>query len=232
MVPKDKKAYYLFSPWLRTFHWIMALCVFVLFATGLYIGDPGFSGFVGREPTFAVTGWFSMETIRRIHFFAGFVLIASFILRIYGAWLCKGDRLLPRFNQKMFWTGIVATFKHYLFIPVEKEPVYLRNSLARLSYLIIYCLFFAEILTGLAMFSMVHPTSWLAMIFNPVNLLFGEYGVHLIHHYAAWGFILFAIAHIYLGFRADYMEANGEISSMISGSKYYEEDPEDVGDIK
>lgn len=232
MVPKDKKPYYLFSPWLRVFHWVMVLSVFTLFATGLYIGDPGFAGFAGKEPTFAVTGWFSMETIRRIHFYSGMTLASVFILRIYGAILHKGDRLLPKFRKEIFWSGIVATLKHYLFFPVKEEKFYLRNSLARISYLVVYILFFIEIMTGLAMYSMITPESWLAVIFNPVNLLFGEYDVHIIHHYTAWTFILFAIVHVYMGFRADYMESNGEISSMISGTKYYEKDPEDIGDIK
>ncbi len=50
----------------------MVLSVTALFWTGLYIGDPGFAAITGNpEPTFAIDGWFSMETMRRIHFIAG-----------------------------------------------------------------------------------------------------------------------------------------------------------------
>ena len=70
----DKKAYVVFSLWLRIFHWTMVLSVTALFWTGLYIGDPGFAAITGNpEPTFAIDGWFSMETMRRIHFIAGVI---------------------------------------------------------------------------------------------------------------------------------------------------------------
>lgn len=226
-----KKAYPLFSPWLRVFHWTMVLCVFTLFATGLYIGDPGFRGLMGEEPTTAVASLFSMETIRKIHFSAGFILIMAFILRIYGALRYRGDRLLPKFHERTYWAGLIDTTKHYLLMPEKSEHFVLRNSLARTSYLVVYILFFLEIVTGLAMYAMIRPNSLLALVFNPINLYFSEYTVHIIHHYVAWCFMLFAIVHIYMSFRADVTEKNGEISSMISGVKYYAEDPEDVSDV-
>ena len=72
LIHTDKKAYVVFSLWLRIFHWTMVLSVTALFWTGLYIGDPGFAAITGHpEPTFAIDGWFSMETMRRIHFIAG-----------------------------------------------------------------------------------------------------------------------------------------------------------------
>ena len=66
LIHTDKKAYVVFSLWLRIFHWTMVLSVTALFWTGLYIGDPGFAAITGNpEPTFAIDGWFSMETMRR-----------------------------------------------------------------------------------------------------------------------------------------------------------------------
>ena len=82
LIHTDKKAYVVFSLWLRIFHWTMVLSVTALFWTGLYIGDPGFAAITGNpEPTFAIDGWFSMETMRRIHFIAGVILTCSFIFR-------------------------------------------------------------------------------------------------------------------------------------------------------
>ena len=43
LIHTDKKAYVVFSLWLRIFHWTMVLSVTALFWTGLYIGDPGFA---------------------------------------------------------------------------------------------------------------------------------------------------------------------------------------------
>ncbi len=53
LIHTDKKAYVVFSLWLRIFHWTMVLSVTALFWTGLYIGDPGFAAITGNpEPTF------------------------------------------------------------------------------------------------------------------------------------------------------------------------------------
>ena len=85
----------------------MVLSVTALFWTGLYIGDPGFAAITGNpEPTFAIDGWFSMETMRRIHFIAGVILTFSFIFRFAGALWNRGDRLLPKFRQKRYWYGL------------------------------------------------------------------------------------------------------------------------------
>lgn len=228
---REKKPYRVFSLWLRIFHWTMVLCVTFLFWTGLYIGDPGFGALVGKDPAVAINNWFSMEAIRRVHFFFAFVLIFAFVFRIYGAIRYRGDRLLPKFRSKLYWQGLGQTIKHYLMLPRQEEHRVLRNSLARTSYLLVYILMFCEIVTGLAMFAMVRPDSWLAYVFNPVNMLFSEYEIHIIHHYIAWCFLLFTVLHVYLAFREDVMEESGEVSSMVSGMKFYPEDPEDIEDL-
>ena len=231
MLQRQKKPYRVFSLWLRIFHWTMVLSVTALFWSGLYIGDPGFINFTGREPAEAINSWFSMEMIRRIHFTAAFILIFSFVFRIYGAIRYRGDRLLPRFNKRRYWRGLWQTTTHYLMLPQQREHRVLRNSLARTSYFIIYILFVLEIATGLAMYSQIRPDSWLALIFNPLNMLFTEYEIHIIHHSSAWAFLLFTVMHVYLAFREDVMEESGEVSSMVSGMKFYPDDPEDIEDL-
>lgn len=226
----DKKMYWIFSPFLRSFHWIMVACMVILFSTGLYIGDPGFGGLVGKEPTQLVGSLFSMSFVRKLHFIAAAVLIGACLLRIYGAIRYRGDRLLPKFWKAAYWKGLVYSTKHYLFVPGE-EKFFLRNSLARTAYTLVYIALFLVIITGLAMYSAIRPDTWLAVIFSPLNVIFTEYVVHLIHHVCAWFFVVFAIIHIYLAFRADYTERDGEISSMISGYKFFEEEPVDLEDI-
>lgn len=225
-------AYYVFSGPLRIFHWVMVVSVSVLFFTGLYIGNPFFLGTQGVEPTWAVTRVFSMEMMRYYHFVAAYLLLASFILRIYGWIINKGDRLLPRFWTRPFWDGLVDTSLHYLFLRRQHRP-YLRNSLARVSYVALYIMLLLEILTGLAMYVMINPGSWAARIFGLLNrLLVNEYRVHLWHHYVAWFIVIFVIGHVYMATRADWMEKGGEVSGMISGVKFYEEEPEDLSDIR
>lgn len=225
-----KVMYKIFTPWLRFWHWLMVICVVILFFTGLYIGDPGFMMMTGSETTYKVQSIFSMSAIRKIHFITAVILMAATIFRIYGAIYWRGDRLLPKFWKKKYWEGLGWTVKHYLFIPCEHRN-YLRNSLARTAYSTIYIALIIISLTGLAMFAQIRPDSVLATIFNPINNLFGEYTVHLIHHIAAWYFMFFMIVHMYMAFRADYDEKDGEISSMISGYKFFEGQPYDFEDL-
>ncbi|MEG6585854.1 Ni/Fe-hydrogenase, b-type cytochrome subunit [Dendrosporobacter sp. 1207_IL3150] len=232
MKEKSLRAYYVFSPAIRIFHWIMVLAIFVLFFTGLYIGDPFFIGTQGTEATFAITNIFSMEMMRYVHFIFAYLLTVSLILRIYGFIINKGDRLLPHFWTRRYWFGLVDTTLHYLFLRDQHTP-YLRNSLARTGYLFVYIMILLEIVTGFAMYVMINPNSFAAKVFGPFNHLFiNEYNVHIIHHYAAWGIMLFVIVHIYMASRADFMEKGGEVSGMISGVKFYDEEPEDLNDIK
>ncbi len=225
------KEYYIYSPWLRIFHWLMAASVGVLFATGLYIGNPFFIGSQGVEPTFAVGKWLSMETIRYVHFAAAYILVSASILRVYGYVVNRGDRLLPKFWTALYWQGVVEMLKHYLFLSAEHRP-YLRNSLARSAYLAVYLFLAVEAVTGFAMYFMVNPNSLGAKLFGPVNgFLGGEYTVHLVHHYVAWLLVVFAIIHVYLVIRADFMEREGEASSMFSGVKFFAHEPLDIGDI-
>ncbi len=226
------REYFVFSGATRIFHWVMVGSVAVLFFSGLYIGNPFFFGTQGVEPTIAVTRAFSMEMMRYYHFVAAYLLLASFILRVYGWLINKGDRLLPRFWTRHYWEGLLDTALHYLFLRPQHRP-YLRNSLARTSYLGIYLLLIAQLLTGFAMYVMINPASWAGKVLGPLNhLLYGEYFTHLIHHYLSWFIVLFVIVHVYMAARADWMEKGGEISGMISGVKFYREEPEDIDDLK
>lgn len=231
MANSERKPYYLFSPCLRIFHWVMVACMPILFLTGLYIGDPFFITSQGQEPTLVI-GWLtSMETIRYIHFTAAYILLAVFILRIYGFIMNRGDRLLPRFWTRAYWEGFVDTFLHYCFLRRRHQP-YLRNALARASYLGVYCLLIGEFISGFTMFAMIRPNSMAATILAPVIGLVGnEYWLHMIHHFIAWCFPLFAVVHIYMAARADLVENEGEISSMITGYKYLSHTPLDVGEV-
>ena len=79
LIHTDKKAYVVFSLWLRIFHWTMVLSVTALFWTGLYIGDPGFAAITGNpEPTFAIDGCFYGNYAPN-SFRAGAILTFSFI---------------------------------------------------------------------------------------------------------------------------------------------------------
>ncbi len=232
MKVRSVNVYYVFTIWTRIFHWLMAGTIAILFVTGIYIGNPFFIGTQGVEPTFAISSWASMSTIRLIHFASAYVLMASFIFRIYGFIIHKGDRMLPKPWTKLFWTGMLDMGLHYGFMRSAHRP-YLRNSMARAGYGGVYGMIFLEAFTGFAMYGQINPNSGLAKIFGFANHLFvDEYIVHMIHHYVAWMIILFVIIHVYMATRADMSEKYGEISAMFSGVKFYDKEPDDIGDIK
>jgi Ni/Fe-hydrogenase 1 B-type cytochrome subunit len=232
MQVRSVNVYYVFTIWTRIFHWVMVCAIGTLFITGLYIGNPFYIGSQGIEPTFAVENWASMSTVRFIHFSAAYILMASFIFRIYGFIIHKGDRMLPKPWTKLFWTGMVDMGLHYGFMRSAHRP-YLRNSMARAGYGGVYGMIFLEVFTGFAMYGQVNPNSLLSKVFGPINhLLLDEYIVHMIHHYVAWMIMLFVIIHVYMATRADMSEKYGEISAMFSGVKFYDKEPDDIGDIK
>ena len=200
-----RKEYYLFSPFLRIFHWLMVVMILVLFGTGLLITKPMNVG--GIEPSMTM---FPVDIIRDIHFLAAFILCAGLIMRVYGFIINKGDRLFPRFWEGHFYSETVEVALHYMLLKSHHAP-FLRNPLARASYAGLYVLLAIEIFTGFAMYLMVNPSSAFGSLFGWVNVLVGsEMMSHYIHHYVAWFIILFAIGHFYMVVRAEFMEGESD----------------------
>ena len=168
------------------------------------------------------------DNIRNIHFIAAFTFMAAFLLRIYGFYVNRGDRLFPRFWEGLFWRAIGDVILHYIFVRYEHKS-YLRNPIARMSYTLLYVLVAIEVLTGFAMYGANEPESVSFMLFGWVITFLGnEFMVHLVHHYVAWFIILFAIGHLYMVIRAEFMEGESEVSSMFSGRKILTHEPLDA----
>ncbi|MDO4204818.1 MAG: Ni/Fe-hydrogenase, b-type cytochrome subunit [Selenomonadaceae bacterium] len=222
----QRRIYYLFSPFLRIFHWIMVDCICVLFVTGILIGKP--LEILNFEPS---ATYLLMNVVRDLHFLAAFLLCASFVLKVYGFIINKGDRLFPRFWEGHFYMETIDVALHYMLLK-KSHKSYLRNPLARMSYAFLYVLVAVEVFTGFAMYLMVNPDSVWAFAFSWVNTVLGsEFMTHLVHHYVAWAIILFASGHLYMVTRAEFMEGESEVSSMFSGSKVLVHVPTDVKEI-
>lgn len=222
----QRRMYYLFSPWLRMFHWIMVDSIIVLFVTGFLIGKPPMVLAIEPSDTILLVNW-----VRDLHFLAAYVFCASFAFRIYGFIINKGDRLFPRFWEGHFYSELMDVALHYGLLR-SKHKSYLRNPMARVSYAFLYVLVGIEFLTGFGMYYMTDPDSVIAKMLSwQIVLCGGEYAVHLVHHYVAWAIILFAFGHLYMVTRAEFMDAESEVSSMFSGSKMLEHIPTDVNEI-
>jgi len=152
-------------------------------------------------------------------------------LRIYGFIVNKGDRLFPRFWEGHFYSETVEVALHYMLLKSHHAP-FLRNPLARASYAGLYVLVLIEVLTGFAMYFMTEPSNIGGALFGWVNTILGsEMMTHYVHHYVAWLIIVFAIGHLYMVVRAEFMEGESEVSSMFSGKKVLAHTPKDANEL-
>lgn len=213
-----KRSVYVWELPVRVFHWVNALCIVVLFATGLYIGNPFVVPAVSEEAHF----FFLMGWARYIHFIAAFLFTANLLMRAY--WFLKGNRY-ARTNplRSAFWRGLVETLKSYLFLKNRKPHYIGHNPLAELSYLIFIGLgSVIMVLTGFVLYFEPQWESAAGGLFSRVAALFGgdSFSVRSWHHLVAWGFALFVPIHVYMAFREDWLSRNATISSIFTGYKY------------
>ncbi|WP_211233473.1 Ni/Fe-hydrogenase, b-type cytochrome subunit [Thermicanus aegyptius] len=200
---------------IRIFHWINALAIIVLMATGIYIGNPFVSPTVPEEASYSyLMGW-----VRIIHFVAAFIFTLNWLFRLY--WILWGNRYsVANPLKKSFWTGLYETLKFYLFLK-NKKPHYLgHNPMAQLTYWLLGVASLVMVLTGFYMFFEPQPESFLGSLFAWVPYLFGNsFLIRSWHHLVAWFFMIFLIAHVYLAIREDYLSRNGTMSSIFTGYK-------------
>lgn len=214
---------------IRAMHWIAALSVVVLIATGFYIGKPYFMTW-GDTSSHYLMGW-----MRFIHFAAAGVLVATAIVRIY--WLFVGNRferwtaLFP--VKRKDWVNLAKTIRGYLFIRPEERPEYLgHNPLQQLSYTFLYGVGLVMVLTGFAMYGQANPGGFIHSVFGWVAPLFGGVQMtRLVHHLLSWVFVIFIPVHVYLALRVDLLERTGTISSIISGGRFRPADVEYEDDV-
>ncbi len=235
VVKKSFYRFYLFQPGLRIWHWVQFLAIFVLFFTGLYIGNPFFIGSI-LDPTDAYGKALCMDLIRLIHFAAGYVLLFGFIYRLFLMVTKKSHfwLLIPKFWKGWFWKGIFDVLLFYTFIKKSHIPL-VRNPLARTAYFFVMLLILFEIWTGFAMYGLSNPDGfWAKFLGNWTLALFGsEYELHFWHHVVAWIIALFVMVHVYMVFFNDFIAKEGELSSMTSGVKFFPEGhlPYDCDDV-
>lgn len=217
---KPSRAVYVWQWPVRCFHWLNALCIMVLFLTGLYMGWPVLQP-AGEAYKNFVLGW-----VRYIHFVTAYIMLALWILRIY--WFFAGNlhaRNLFRFWRRDAWASVFGHSRDLaLASPRAAQELPGEDGLARL----VHSLFFLAVVfiavSGFALYGLIHPTgipakltTWFVALFPSARTI-----VYW-HHLAAWFFPLFALLHIYQVVRTDILARHGLVSSMISGFYHLEE---------
>ncbi len=202
---------------LRAMHWIAALSIVVLAVTGLYIGKPYFMT-SGDTSAHFLMGW-----VRFVHFGAAAALMMTAIVRIY--WLMAGNqferfRSLFPLGSKRF-KDLFKQVKSYALVRSEDAPKYLgHNPLQQVSYTTLYGIAAVQVITGFTLYGQAEPGGFFFSTFGWVApLLGGLQVVRFTHHVVTWAFLIYIPIHIYLSIRADILEHNTTISSMVSGGR-------------
>jgi Ni/Fe-hydrogenase 1 B-type cytochrome subunit len=206
----------------RIYHWVNMLSILILCITGYIIGNP--PAFI-RGTEASMNYWFG--TVRFVHFVCAFVFFFNFIFRLY--WGFAGNEFSRWYNfiplKRCQWKEILDVIRvDVLQLTNKKIDSIGHNSLASLVYFVTFLFFLLQCMTGFGMYAAMSK-SFLPKLFAwVVPLLGGDIHVRQVHHFLMWGFILFAIVHVYLVFYHDYIERRGVTSSMIGGWKFIEED--------
>jgi Ni/Fe-hydrogenase 1 B-type cytochrome subunit len=207
----------------RFYHWVNAVCVFALMATGFIIGNPVRIAYADEAYQ---QYWFG--TVRMIHFVAAFVFFFNFLVRIY--WGFVGNRY-ARWSNFIPLTGkqfreIVETLKvDILQVKTRGAMAIGHNALAGFIYFLSFLVFLFQAFTGFALYSSMSSSLLPRMFSWVVPLMGGDIAVRQWHHLFMWFFVVFTIVHVYLVFYHDYVEGRGVISSMAGGWKFVEKQP-------
>lgn len=210
----------------RIFHWLNALCIVVLAATGYIIGNPQ-TIFSAQEPYQQY--WFGW--MRFLHFAASYVFFFNFLFRVYWSFVgnsyARWSSYVPHKTAqiKELWNVVttdILPFKLHGKVSVG------HNYLASFSYFVLFLLTLLQIITGFALYAGMSDF-FLPQLFTWATPLFGgDALVRQWHHILMWAFIVFTVIHIYLVFYHDVIEGRGTTSSIIGGWKF--EKDEDLKD--
>ncbi|MBX2944502.1 MAG: Ni/Fe-hydrogenase, b-type cytochrome subunit [Cyclobacteriaceae bacterium] len=206
----------------RVYHWLNALCILALIATGFYIGNP-LAILSGKE----ASDLYIMGTVRFIHFVAAYIFFFNFAFRIY--WGFVGNKYAGWKNfiptNKQFFKDMWAIIETDIFMTKGSELHTIgHNRVAGFIYFLTFIAFGIQCLTGFGLYSATSDW-WFPNLFAWVPAVVGgDFMLRQIHHWTMWFFILFTVVHVYLVFYHDYVEGRGEISSMGGGWKFIEEE--------
>ena len=219
-VPFDRV--YVWERPVRLYHWVTVLCLLILIPTGFLIGRP-----VAWLTTDDASAAYWLGWVRVLHFAAAWVFLYVFLIRVY--WAFVGNRFArwPNFvpvtpaRLGRHARGVLTVLKTDIF-QIQQRPVDFlgHNPLAAWSYLATFVVTVFQIVTGFGLYAamtaspIAHAFAWI------VPLMGGDMAVRQWHHLATWFFVVFSIVHIYLSVFHDFVEGHGEISSMVSGSRF------------
>lgn len=216
---------YVYEAPVRLWHWINALAIVVLAATGYFIGQP-----LPSVPGEASANYL-MGTIRFVHFAAGYVLAIGLVGRAY--WALVGNHHARELfsvpiTRREYWREVRAMLAWYAFIRPRPNQYVGHNPLARLMMFFGFLLLaLFMIATGFALYgegaqaghwSHTFFTSWVIPLFGG-----NSQDVHTWHRLGMWAMVCFVMLHVYAAIREDIMGRQSMVSTMISGHRTFKD---------
>ena len=213
----SRKAVYVFEVPVRVWHWVHAASIVVLAVTGYLIANPL------PGPEGEASEHFLMGNLRMVHFIAAYVFAIGFVVRFY--WALVGNRYsrelfyLPLWRGS-WWRDLWEEVKYYSFLRRDPPHSIAHNALAQAAmwfFNVVVGLFM--IFTGFALYSEgLGLGSWADRWFGwVIPLMEGSQNVRMWHILGMWLIIVFAILHIYMAVRADFMGRYTSVSTIITG---------------
>ncbi|AXH09485.1 Ni/Fe-hydrogenase, b-type cytochrome subunit [Malaciobacter halophilus] len=215
------KKHYEFSFWLRVTHWVRAVAIVILTASGFYIAYPFIApAHNGGEPVNFLNALF-----RSWHVIFGFLLIAVTIGKFYLFFFDKQSDI-ERASFKDFINPVVwiKQIKYYLLVGKHPHGKGVYNPLQFMAYLGVYGAIILISLTGLILYIHVYHEGMGGMLYDilrPVEVMMGGLAwVRELHHIAMWIFIIFLPIHIYLAIFNSVYGKSGAMDSIFSGYRW------------
>lgn len=215
------KKHYEFSSWLRVTHWVRAIAIVVLTASGFYIAYPFISpANSGGEPVNFLNALF-----RSWHIIFGFLLIAVTIGKFYLFIFDKQSHV----ERDSFWDFVnpkiwIQQIGYYLLITKHPHGKGVYNPLQFLAYVGIYLSIVMISLTGLILYVHVYHEGMGGLLFDSMRslevMLGGLAWVRELHHIFMWVFIIFLPIHVYLAVFNSVYGKSGAMDSIISGYRW------------
>jgi Ni/Fe-hydrogenase 1 B-type cytochrome subunit len=214
-----------FSAGYRWQHWIRAISIFVLIATGFYIANPYVTyANVSVDPTRFTQGYF-----RELHIIFGFAMIGAVLYKTFYFFFFREGKyerasLKDAFNIKV----ALQQVGYYLLISKHPHTKGVYNSLQFWAYFALYLFFYGIIITGLALYAEVYHNGMGAFFYpfaKAVETFFGGLAyVRLWHHIFMWLIILIVFVHIYMAVFNAVFNKNGSMDAVFSGMKWEKEE--------
>jgi Ni/Fe-hydrogenase 1 B-type cytochrome subunit len=206
----------------RLYHWVNAICVFLLIVTGFLIGRPIA---ISYSTEAYQQYWFG--TIRFVHFVTAFVFFFNFLFRIY--WGFVGNsyaqwRVFIPNSREQFREVVRILRVDIMQTRVHGKISIGHNALAGFTYFLSFLVFLFQAVTGFALYSSMSSSAFPRLFAGVVPLMGGDFAVRQWHHMFMWFFVVFTLVHVYLVFYHDYVEGRGTTSSMVGGWKFERED--------